>query len=134
MGGGARSPDCVWRPYPHILLGLLGLFLVIGVVGLALTYWPYFLIAGLLGLAGLYGRWRWRRRKTEGEEPKKEAQKPTRSRIEGEPAEQATRPVDAGEQARQRRARAEAAAAEEAALDEELAAMKARIKDQERVE
>jgi Flp pilus assembly protein TadB len=45
-----------------LVLGAVGLLLVLGVVGMVLTYWQYFFLAGLVGLAALYGRHRWRNR------------------------------------------------------------------------
>ncbi len=43
-----------------IILGVVALMLLLGVIGLLLSYWQWFLLAGLVGVAGLYGRYRWR--------------------------------------------------------------------------
>jgi hypothetical protein len=51
LGGAGRSPKA--RRYKVLALVLLALFLTIGVVGLVLHYWAWFLGAGVLGVAAL---------------------------------------------------------------------------------
>jgi hypothetical protein len=48
-----------------LALTIVGLLVVLGLIGMVLSYWQWFLLAGLLGLAALYGRHRWRRRRAE---------------------------------------------------------------------
>ncbi len=52
-----------------IAFAVVGLLLVLGVVGLVLSYWQYFLLAGLVGLMALYGRYRWRKRRARSPSP-----------------------------------------------------------------
>ncbi|MBL8742388.1 MAG: hypothetical protein JNK04_14870, partial [Myxococcales bacterium] len=52
------------RRWKYIALGVLALCLVVGVVGLMLKFWTYFLFAGVLGVAALYGWWRLRKRRS----------------------------------------------------------------------
>ncbi len=53
-----------------IILGVIGLVLLIGIVGMALRYWHWFLFAGLVAVAALYGRYRWRKfRSAQKKEP-----------------------------------------------------------------
>jgi Flp pilus assembly protein TadB len=104
-------------------IGLLALFLVVGVIGMVMSYWPWFLLAGVVGLAGAVG---WRR--LSKRRAAKRAPRPTlEARIEPEKAA-ALRPrvvvADEPQEAEKRVARE----LEEAqAVDEELAAMKARL-------
>jgi len=113
-----------------IIFAVLALFVVIGVLGLLMSYWHWFLAAGLLGLGGIYARWRWKRYRAAKLEEKDESEEaPTRARVaEPEPIAETAARSDAEQQARDALARAEALAAEEASLDDELAALKARIK------
>ena len=46
-----------------IAYGVIAVLLVVGVVGLALTYWYLFLLAGLLGVGAIYARGRLRARR-----------------------------------------------------------------------
>jgi Flp pilus assembly protein TadB len=46
-----------------IVFGVVGLLLALGVIGLVVSYWQWFLLLGVLGLAALYGRHRWRKRR-----------------------------------------------------------------------
>jgi hypothetical protein len=59
-----------------IAFGVVGLLLALGVVGLVVSYWQWFLLLGLVGLAALYGRHRWRKRREakRSEEPVRPAQ------------------------------------------------------------
>ncbi len=109
-----------------IVLAVLTLFVVIGVLGLLMSYWHWFLLAGLLGLGGFYARWRWRRRKAAKLEQKETPEVKTRV-AEIEPAQEESGRSEAEMLARDAHARAEALAAEEAALDDELASLKARL-------
>jgi len=109
-----------------IVMAVLGLCVLVGVVGVALSYWHWFLLIGMLGLGGLYARWRWqRRRAAKLEAPAKlEAAEPRAAEARVAKRVQA---VERDPEA-EARARAEAAAADEAAVEDELAAMKARLK------
>lgn len=110
-----------------IVLGVLGLFVFIGLVGLLLNYWQWFLALGVLGMGGLYGYYKLRARralKQKDEATRVEAAK----QAEVEVAEETARLAAAEERTRDARALAEARAAEAQAVDDELAAMKARIK------
>jgi biopolymer transport protein ExbB/TolQ len=109
-----------------IVFGVLGLFVLIGVVGLLLSYWHWFLALGLVGFGGWFA---WRRvRKRRALEPAVEAKRietaavVTTKRIEEEPRE-----TEAEARERDARARAEARAILEQETDEELAALKARM-------
>ncbi len=129
------------RRWKYIGFGLLALCLLAGLLGLlmaVMSYWPYFLMAGVLGAAGLYG-W-WRLRKSRG--PRKEAVASDESpavhaKVKAEPVrvvhepevdvarERAAAALEARERAEaQREARAEA----ERQIDDELAQMKAKLK------
>jgi hypothetical protein len=130
-----------------LVLGVLGLFVVIGVLGMVMSYWHYFLAAGLLGLAGLYARSRLKqrlaaKRAAEGlriEAPgssadadaDSEGEQPRRKATATDDDDAATRARDgrAQQARREREARslAEARAAEEQDVEDELAAMKARL-------
>jgi hypothetical protein len=145
------------RRWKIFALVALGLCLVVGLVGLLLSYWYWFLAAGVVGVAGLVGWSRlkagWARRKAEGgarideaaakEPPAIERSKVARAKVgddEVDATAEAEREAAAEAEARRTaaKARAEAAAraraAEEARVqrehevDEELAAMKARLK------
>lgn len=61
-----------------LLYGVVGLFLVLGAVGLVLNYWQYFLLAGVVGLLGLYGRHRWRKRRAPKQSPAASKKAPER--------------------------------------------------------
>lgn len=54
-GEGGDKPKSKARRWKLIALALLGVFVVIGVVGLLLSYWYWFLAAGVVGLAGFIG-------------------------------------------------------------------------------
>ncbi len=132
---------------------VLALCVVLGLIGLVLNYWLWFLGAGVLGLAGLFGYWRLRaklaaRREAKGiPEAAVEASagatramasaegvaKPAARRVDAEGAADAERRAEAAREARRleaerdARARAEAEATREQEVDDELAAMKARL-------
>jgi hypothetical protein len=111
-----------WR-----LIGLvvLGLFVLIGLIGMLVSYWHWFLLVGLGGIAGLLGyQWLKRRmaarkqavsRRIETPSSKMEVRAPERVAA---PEAEARAPIDD--------VLAEADASAEA-VDEELAALKARL-------
>lgn len=133
-----------------IAYGVVGLILVLGLVGMVLSYWPWFVLAGLVGVAGLYGRHRlrkrWReKREQRGELKAEQQQQKVRlpaDRSEALPRAGVEKPRDdrrdedreldalALQEARAREAAArdQARVAEENEVDQELAAMKARLK------
>lgn len=119
-----------------ILYGVIGLLLVVGTIGMVLNYWHWFILAGLFGVAGLYA---WRAIS------KRRAAKsvPEAVRVEAPPAEapvaeaKVEEDVEAKrermlamqrEREREASARAEADAVEQQEIDDELAAMKARLR------
>ena len=126
------------RRWKYIALGVLGLCLVVGVVGLVLSYWQYFLLAGVLGAGAVYGWWRFRKSRAAAKTAKADAEtasipakeKAEPVRVVEEPevdlaAQRAAAAQEARERAEvQREARAEA----ERQIDDELAQMKARLK------
>lgn len=115
---------------------LLGLCLFVGVVGMVLNYWVWFLGAGVLGFAGLYGWWKLRARlgaaKLSAPPEAKATALPTRSRgvrVATDPETTAPTPAERRAEVEARaRALAEARATEEQQVEDELAALKARIK------
>lgn len=96
-----------------IVLGAVALLVLLGVIGMVLDYWQWFLVLGLVGLAGLYGRYRWRRYRSE-------RRKPEASRVQADQGklEPRERPAVARE----------ASAAPDTSIEDELAALKARVK------
>jgi Flp pilus assembly protein TadB len=73
----------------RIALVAIGSLLVIGLIGLMLHYWYWSLLLGLAGVAGLYGRHRWRARRAARKKPEVAAAREApalRARIEQEPA------------------------------------------------
>lgn len=129
------------RRWKYIALGVLGLCLVVGVIGLVLSYWQYFLLAGLLGAGALYGWWRFRKSRSAAKEAKEAAveaaAKPAAIKAKAEPVRVVEEPeVDlaaqraaAAQEARERaEAQREARAEAERQIDDELAEMKARLK------
>lgn len=118
-----------------IVYAAIGLLLFIGVIGLALSYWHWFLLAGVAGAAGLYVRSRLRKRRTprggdaelvESETSAVEAAAARRERARSTAA-QAAAQVEP-EAPAPRRPTAEEAEADAEAVDAELAAMKARLR------
>lgn len=121
---------------------------VIGVIGLVMAYWQWFLVAGVVALAGLYGYSRLRRRRagsrkeasakktTVAPESKREKEAVSKPRIaEDDSSRAATKQRLADEERlrqleaeRERAVEREARAERESEVDAELAAMKARIK------
>jgi Flp pilus assembly protein TadB len=111
-----RAAHAKRRRTKRIAFGLVGLLLVLGAIGLLLSYWHWFLLLGLLGLVAFYGRYRWRNRR------------------KGQPARLAARAKHGSLQESSERARARDASAREAAganeaqsIDDELARLKSRF-------
>ncbi len=125
------------RRYKTIALVVLALCLVVGLIGLLLSYWYWFLAAGVVGLAGLIGYSRLKSRlakakpsddrKVEPAAEKAPALERTRTPPDAE-AVRAALEAKRAEAAARQRALAEAEAMREQEVDEELAAMKARLK------
>ena len=98
-----------------IALGVVGLLLLLGVLGLALHFWHWFLLAGIVALAALYGRHRWRRsRKARGTAAAPRVVE-TRVVSEQRDAPPAVQP---------------STAEPDTSIEDELAALKARVKKQ----
>jgi hypothetical protein len=128
------------RRWKIAIIAVLVLALGIGLVGLMISYWQWFLAAGVVGLATLYGYYRWRRRKrdtkteAEAEAPARAAKEEPKARVAPleDQDEVALRALErekaARERARQAEAAREARAQVEQEVDDELAAMKARLK------
>lgn len=102
-----------------IVLGIIGVLLVLGVVGMVLRYWPFFLLLALVGLAALYGRYRWRRSR--------------KARARAAPVEERVveiRPVEQAEPRVEPPVIRGTNAEPDASIEDELAALKARVKKQ----
>ena len=101
-----------------IALGAVGLLLALGVIGLVIGYWHWFLLAGLVGLVALYGRHRWRQRRS------------AKKGLEAEPPRAARRAPERLPAPAARVAPATKAASDEPdeSIEDELAALKARLK------
>lgn len=98
-----------------IVLGVIALLLVLGMIGLAVHYWHWFLLAGLVALAALYGRYRWRRSRkahTKAASPRAQEVRVTIEQRE-EPAAIQQPSVEP-----------------DSSIEDELAALKARVKKQ----
>lgn len=131
------------RNYKIIAVVVLGLFAVIGIVGLLLSYWYWFLVAGVVGLAGLIGYSRLKSRlgkakaskqvasrevaASDAAEPALEPARTARVAIDDEPKKPSQAELRAAAEAKAK-AIAEAEAIREQEVDDELAAMKARLK------
>ena len=108
------------RRWKLVAMGVLGLCVVIGVIGMLLSYWHWFLLLGLAGIASLLG-WRWLGRRMAAR--KERAAK----RIAPPSSELAQKAIAAPPEARKATdALAEAELSEEE-VEEELAALKARV-------
>lgn len=94
-----------------LALVVIGALIVLGVVGMVLAYWHWFLLAGLLGLAALYARHRWRTRSKGTPAPK--------TRVEATPKAKAAEPEKPALASRE---------AHDREIEDELAALKARKK------
>jgi Flp pilus assembly protein TadB len=113
-----RAASSKSRRNKLIIYGVLGSLLVVGLVGMVLNYWYWFILLGVAGLAGVYA---WRKlikhraaKKARIEEP---IEAPAKKHI-----------ADADARAGEARALAEAEVEEEQQIEDELAAMKARIR------
>lgn len=107
-----------------IAYGVVALLVLVGIAGLMLRFWPWFLLLGIVGFVGLYGWSRIRKRfSAKKAEPA--------LRVEESAVAQNQIPaarIDAEEaRAREAQAREEARAIEESEIEDELAAMKARL-------
>ena len=101
-----------------IAYGIFGLLIVLGVLGLVASYWHWFLLLAALGLVGLYGWHRIRKRlASKGKPEQATLSNRERKRVEL-PREQPA--VDAS-------AREKAQAIEQQEIEDELAAMKTRL-------
>lgn len=114
-----------------IAYAVIGLMLVIGAIGLALSYWHWFLLAGLASAAALYARSRLRKRR----EPRAEVAVPVEREVIAAPdsvprvlARREPPTKLATELPTPRPPPAEDAEVEAEAVDAELAAMKARLR------
>jgi hypothetical protein len=129
--------DSKSRRWKLIALVVLGLFLLVGFVGLLLNYWFYFLAAGVLGVGGLVGWSRLKKRRgarkptKDKKEIAKEGSAPESVRVRLAAREAAPAAADGASRAEadvDAQASAEARAIREHEVDDELAAMKARLK------
>lgn len=120
-----RAAQSKRRRNKLIAYSVVGLILVLGLVGMVLSYWQWFVLAGLVGVAGLYARHRLRKRWREKREQRgelKAAEEKQKLRLPAEPRQ--VSPRAPAEKPRDEQARL----AEEKEVDQELAAMKARLK------
>jgi len=146
---GEKSPEAqraaTLRRWKILAVVVLSLSVVIGVIGLVISYWQWFLFAGVLGLAGLYGYYRLRKRGAKSEAVSKpepvaakklttkapvrvDAEDEAEALAEKRAQTEAARKQSAEERARQVEAKREARAVREQEVDDELAALKARLK------
>ncbi|MBK7580719.1 MAG: hypothetical protein IPI67_10985 [Myxococcales bacterium] len=114
-----------------IAMSVVGLLLVLGVIGMVVNYWQWFFLLGLVGLLALYGRHRWR---TRGD-TKPDVAPPVVSAASKKQRAPAPRRVSEGASARaparpERDVEEKTATREldEAAIEDELAELKARLK------
>lgn len=115
------------RRWKLIAGAVLALFVVIGVVGMLVSYWPWFLLAGVLGFAGMFGWWRVKRRLAARRSKEPERIEVAPSANEPRASAEALR-REAESRQREARAVAEAEASDEQAVEDELEALKARVK------
>lgn len=114
------------RRWKLIAGGVLALFVVIGVVGMLVSYWPWFLLAGVLGFAGLFGWWRVKRRlAARGSKEPERIEVAPRAKEPSANADAVRRQAE--ERERDAKALAEARATDEQAVEDELEALKARV-------
>jgi Flp pilus assembly protein TadB len=104
------------RRTQRLVLVLLGLLIVLGLIGLALRYWYWLLLLGLLGIAALYGRHRWRKRRA----ARRERMPEPSARLGPSRKEPSALPEP-------RRARDEPEQPAGSSVEDELAALKARL-------
>jgi hypothetical protein len=107
-----------------IAFAIVGVLLVLGAIGMVLSYWQWFFLAGLVGLAGLYARHRWRKsrrakREKAAEEPvaPKQERAPAKLRVKPEPEPRAPAAPVVDESSKETKQ----------AIEDELAALKARV-------
>lgn len=119
-----RAAESKRRRKKLIAWVVVGAILAIGLVGMMIHYWQWFILLGLLGLGGLYGwhrlrkRFRQRERAEDEQRPALEAKKVRLPEAEPPRVE----PV------RQAAQREQTRVAERQEVDEELAELKARLK------
>jgi len=116
---GAKSKS---RRNKLIVYGILALLVLVGVAGMMLRFWPWFLLLGLIGFVGLYGWSRIRKRFAGRTAPAADMlteKAETKLRVQA--------PADAQDEVRDAQARAEANALAEREIEDELLAMKARL-------
>ena len=101
-------PPSTWKK--RIIQVAIGSLVAVGLLGLMFHFWYWSLLLGFVGVAGLYGRHRWRTRRALRERSKAPEAPTLKARIE----EVAT-PAPAEE-------------ADDASVDDDLAALKARLK------
>ncbi len=111
-----------------LIFGIIGLFVVLGVIGMVVNYWQWFLLAGLVGLAMLYGRYRWRKRRERVDAPAPNAAADAEPPVAKLPPEAPNPALEKEQRAREAAAREAQTQAEAQAIDEELAALKQRFK------
>jgi hypothetical protein len=122
-----RAAEAKSKRQKRIAYAVVGLLIVIGVLGLMLSYWHWFLLAGLAGLAGIYGWRRLQARFADDADDEAEANDASILKVRVSDANDAPAEHDAEERARDARATKEARAIDEQEIDDELAAMKARL-------
>jgi hypothetical protein len=117
-----------------IVYGVVGLLVLVGLFGMVVSYWQWFLLAGLLAVLGLYGWSRLRKRLRAGSRAKAgdariesaASQLPMQEQRDASGQREGAR-VRAEERARDAQALEEASAVAEREIEDELAAMKARL-------
>ncbi len=121
-----------------IIYAVVGLLIVLGVVGLVINYWQWFILAGVVGLLALFGYSRLRKRFASKKESREEpAQLSAKAGVKELPPHEGSDENSRHERAEQIReararqalARRKAREAEEQEVDEELAALKARMRE-----
>ena len=146
-GSGEKGKESRSRRWWIILGVIAAVLIVVGVIGLVLTYWKWFLLAGVLGLGALYGYYRARSRLRDRKKKPTESTSAPKVRVETTSKTTESTPEDRTEKERATKERAadiarlreleaardaaaerEAHEAREREVDDELAAMKARIK------
>jgi Flp pilus assembly protein TadB len=61
-GRAERAVDSKRRRRKLIAYAIVGLLLVLGILGLVVSYWQWFILAGVVGLVGIYGWYLLRKR------------------------------------------------------------------------
>ncbi len=113
-----------------VVYSVVGLLLVLGVVGMVLSYWQWFFLLGLIMLGALYGRYRWRKSRARGSDEDTEAiageKQPAKTRVA--PSLPEKRVSDEESKRARTAAAAEQAAADDLEIEREMAELKARLK------